>query len=150
MESTYKEKALLSWPEVDWPLDRWAGSESTPAPTIVSPGVVLGTKSAKPLGLGRATVCLGSMARPLTDLTGGGAFGIPGYAGIGASGLSWGEQIKFEEYLDPLPRVENVSSRALASHPSRPFLLVGSINTLIYLWEVCTLLYYLMFLDLIF
>ncbi|XP_020701269.1 uncharacterized protein LOC110113162 [Dendrobium catenatum] len=134
MEPARKEKSLLIWPEADWPLDGWAGSESKPGPTCVSPGVGLGSKSGTHLGLGGATVGLDSMARPVRDLTGGGAFGIPGYAGIGASGLGWGEQIEFE-ILDPPAVAEHVCSRALSSHPSRPFLLVGSINTLIHLWE---------------
>ncbi|KAL0913039.1 hypothetical protein M5K25_016469 [Dendrobium thyrsiflorum] len=134
MEPAYKEKSLLIWPEVDWPLDGWACSESKPGPTCVSPGVELGSKSGTHLGLGGATVGLDSTARPVRDLTGGGAFGIPGYAGIGASGLGWGEQIEFE-FLNPPAVAEHVCSRALSSHPSRPFLLVGSINTLIYLWE---------------
>ena len=79
---------------------------------------------------------MGSLARPGRDLTGGGAFGIPGYAGIGASGLGWEMQEDFEEFVDPPATVENISTRAFSSHPSRPFFLVGSINTHVYLWEV--------------
>ncbi|KAI9181539.1 hypothetical protein LWI28_015939 [Acer negundo] len=48
-----------------------------------SPGVGLGTKKGAHLGLGDATIGMSSLARPGRDLTGGGAFGIPGYAGIG-------------------------------------------------------------------
>lgn len=79
---------------------------------------------------------IGSLARPGRDLTGGGAFGIPGYAGIGASALGWGEQEDFDEYIDPPATIENVRTRALSRHPSRPFFLVGSSNTHVYLWEV--------------
>ncbi|BBG97665.1 transducin family protein / WD-40 repeat family protein [Prunus dulcis] len=123
------------WSEADWPLNGWAGSESTPAPTCVSPGVGLGSKKGAHLGLGGATVGVGSLTRPGRDLTGGGAFGIPGYAGIGASGLGWETQEDFEELVDPPATVENANTRAFSSHPSRPFFLVGSSNTHIYLWE---------------
>ncbi|KAF8395669.1 hypothetical protein HHK36_019619 [Tetracentron sinense] len=87
------------------------------------------------LGLGGATIGIGSLARPGRDLTDGGAFGIPGYAGIGALGLGWGIQEDFEEFVDPPATVENVRTRALSSHPSRPLFLVGSSNTHVYLWE---------------
>ncbi|XP_073006884.1 uncharacterized protein [Typha latifolia] len=129
------EVAEYIWSECDWPQDGWAGSESTPIPTYVSPGIGLGSKRGAHLGLGGATTGLGSLARPRRDLMGGGAFGIPGYAGIGASGLGWGEQEDFEEYVDPPATVENVHSRALSHHPTRPFFLVGSSNTHVYLWE---------------
>ncbi|GLT84799.1 hypothetical protein SLE2022_030120 [Rubroshorea leprosula] len=76
-----------------------------------------------------------SMARPRRDLTASGAFGVPGYAGTGASGLGWEIQEDFDEFVDPPATVENISTRAFSSHPSRPFFLVGSINTHIYLWE---------------
>ncbi|KAI4355258.1 hypothetical protein L6164_004047 [Bauhinia variegata] len=123
------------WSEADWPQNGWAGSESTPAPTCVSPGVGLGSKKGAHLGLGGATVGVGSMARPSSDLTGGGAFGIPGYAGIGASGFGWEIQQDFEDFVDPPATVENISTRALSTHPLRPFFLVGSSNTHIYLWQ---------------
>ena len=124
------------WSEADWPKNGWAGFESTPVPTCVSPGVGLGSKKGLHLGLGGATVGTGSLAKPGRYLTGGGAFGIPGYAGIGASGLGWEIQQDFEEFVDQPATVENVCTRALSSHPSRPFFLVGSSNTHIYLWEV--------------
>ncbi|XVE77297.1 hypothetical protein DITRI_Ditri13aG0051100 [Diplodiscus trichospermus] len=123
------------WSSADWPHNGWAGCESTPVPTCVSPGVGLGDKKGAHLGLGGATIGVGSFARPGRDLTGGGAFGIPGYAGIGASGLGWEMQEDFEEFVDPPATVENISTRAFSSHPSRPFFLVGSINTHVYLWE---------------
>ncbi|XP_057981006.1 uncharacterized protein LOC131166445 isoform X2 [Malania oleifera] len=123
------------WSEADWPKNGWAGSESTPVPTCVSPGIGLGSKKGAHLGLGGATIGMGSFARPVKDLTGGGAFGIPGYAGIGASGLGWEIQEEFEEFIDPPATVENINTRAFSSHPSRPFFLVGSSNTHIYLWE---------------
>ncbi|XVF33142.1 hypothetical protein REPUB_Repub17cG0142900 [Reevesia pubescens] len=123
------------WSGADWPHNGWAGCESTPVPTCVSPGVGLGNKKGAHLGLGGATIGVGSLARPGRDLTGGGAFAIPGYAGIGASGLGWEMQEDFEEFVDPPATVEKISTRAFSSHPSRPFFLVGSINTHIYLWE---------------
>lgn len=124
------------WSEADWPLNGWAGSESTPAPTYVSPGVGLGIKKGTHLGLGGATVGVRSLARPVRDLTGGGAFGIQGYPGMGVSGLGWETREDFEELVDPPPTVENANTRVFSSHPSRPFFLVGSSNTHIYLWEV--------------
>ncbi|MQL89897.1 hypothetical protein Taro_022486 [Colocasia esculenta] len=130
-----KREAQFLWSDFDWPSGGWAGSESTPIPTFVSPGVGLGNKKGAHLGLGGATIGVGLLARPGRDLTGGGAFGIPGYAGIGASGLGWGEQEDFEDFNDPPATVENIRTRALSSHPSKPFLLVGSSNTHIYLWE---------------
>lgn len=121
------------WAKADWPQNGWAGSESTPAPTCVSPGVGLGSKKGVHLGLGGATVGVDSSAWPSRDLTGGGAFGIPGYA---PSGLGWEIQQDFEDFVDPPATLENISTKALSSHPMRPFFLVGSSNTHIYLWEV--------------
>ncbi|OMO64215.1 hypothetical protein CCACVL1_21938 [Corchorus capsularis] len=132
---SYIDRSDYIWSGADWPHNGWAGCESTPVPTCVSPGVGLGNKKGAHLGLGGATIGVGSLARPGRDLTGGGAFGIPGYAGIGASGLGWEMQEDFEEFVDPPATVENISTRAFSSHPSRPFFLVGSINTHIYLWE---------------
>lgn len=123
------------WSKADWPHDGWAGSDSTPVPTCVSPGVGLGSRKGTHLGLGGATVGAGSLAKPGRDFTGGGAYGVPGYAGIGSSGLGWEIQEEFEEFLDPPATVENIRTRALSSHPSRPFFLVGSSNTHTYLWE---------------
>ncbi|KAL5859510.1 hypothetical protein ACOSQ4_000806 [Xanthoceras sorbifolium] len=130
-----RDQSAYIWSDADWPQNGWAGSESTPFPTFVSPGVGLGTKKGAHLGLGGATIGMGSLARPGRDWTGGGAFGIPGYAGIGASRLGWEIQDDFEEFVDPPATVENISTRAFSSHPSRPFFLVGSSNTHIYLWE---------------
>lgn len=130
MESNY------IWSKADWPRDGWAGSDSTPVPTCVSPGVGLGSRKGTHLGLGGATVGAGSLAKPGRDLAGGGAYGVPGNAGIGSSGLGWEIQDEFEEFLDPPATVENIRTRALSSHPSRPFFLVGSSNTHTYLWEV--------------
>lgn len=133
-------KAECIWGEADWPHNGWAGSESTPVPTYISSGVGLGSKKGMHLGLGGATIGAGSLARPGGELTGGGAFGIPGYAGMGASSLDWGLQESFDEFLDPPATVDNVRTGAFASHPCRPLFLVGSSNTHIYLWEVyfCT------------
>ncbi|TKY64098.1 DmX protein 2 [Spatholobus suberectus] len=126
----------LLWAKADWPHNGWAGSESTPAPTCVSSGVGLGSKKGAHLGLDGATVGVGSSAWPSNDLTGGGVLGMLGYAGIGASGLGWEIQQDFEDFVDPPATLENISTRALSSHPMRPFFLVGSSNTHIYLWEV--------------
>jgi hypothetical protein len=77
-----------------------------------------------------------SSAWPSRDLIGGGALGMPGNAGIGASGLGWETQQDFEDFVDPLATLENTNTRAFSSHPMRPFFLAGSSNTHIYLWEV--------------
>ncbi|PIN24548.1 RAVE (regulator of V-ATPase assembly) complex subunit RAV1/DMX protein, WD repeat superfamily [Handroanthus impetiginosus] len=134
-EVVHKDKSEHIWGEADWPQNGWAGSQSIPVPTFVSSGVGLGSKKGAHLGLGGATIGAGSLARPGRDLTAGGAFGIPGYAGVGASSLGWGIQEGFDEFLDPPATVDNVRTRAFASHPSRPLFLVGSSNTHIYLWE---------------
>ncbi|XP_047315657.1 uncharacterized protein LOC124919462 [Impatiens glandulifera] len=127
--------ASYIWTKTDWPHNGWAGSESSPVPTCVSPGIGLGINNGAHLGLGGATIGTGSLSMPGKDLTGGGAFGIPGYAGIGASGLGWGLQEDFEEIVDPPTTMESIHTRALSSHPSMPYFLVGSNNTLVYLWE---------------
>lgn len=132
----FSSEADLLWTKADWPQNGWAGSESTPAPTCVSPGVGLGSKKGVHLGLGGATVGMGSSAWPSRDLTGGGALGALGYARIGASGLGWETQQDFEDFVDPPATLENTSTRAFSSHPMRPYFLVGSSNTHIYLWEV--------------
>ncbi|KAK4418497.1 Bifunctional fucokinase/fucose pyrophosphorylase [Sesamum alatum] len=131
----HRDNSDYIWAEADWPHDGWAGSESIPVPTYVSPGVGLGIKKGAHLGLGGATIGAGALHTPGRDLTGGGAFGIPGYAGAGSSHLGWGLQEGFDEFLDPPATVDNIRTRAFASHPSRPFFLVGSSNTHIYLWE---------------
>ncbi|TMW99714.1 hypothetical protein EJD97_002109 [Solanum chilense] len=120
-------KADNVWAEADWPHNGWAGSESTPIPTCVSPGVGLGSKKGTHLGLGGATVGTGFLARP--------TFGLPGYSNTGGSSLGWGVQEDFDDFLDPPATTENVRTRAFSAHPSRPFFLVGSSNTHIYLWE---------------
>lgn len=135
-EKSFEDESDYIWSEADWPQDGWAGSESTPIPTFVSPDVSLGSKKGSHLGLGGATIRPRPLAKPGKEITGGGAFGIPGYAGIGASGLAWGVQEDFEEFVDPPATVENISARALSSHPTRPLFLVGSSNTHVYLWEV--------------
>lgn len=131
-----KKFAEYVWSGSDWPLDGWAGCESTPTPTFISSGVSLGRRKGSQLGSGGATIGSGSLAKPGRDLTGGGAFGIPGYAGIGASGFGWGEPEEFEDFVDPPATLENIHSRALSRHPLLPLFLVGSSNTHVYLWEV--------------
>ncbi|XP_052192792.1 uncharacterized protein LOC127801585 isoform X2 [Diospyros lotus] len=123
------------WAEADWPQNGWAGCESTPIPTCVSPGIGLGSKKGAQLGLGGATIGVVSLAKPGKHITGGGAFGTPSYVGMSASGLGWEVQEELEEFIDPPATVENINTRAFSSHPSRPFFLVGSSNTHIYLWE---------------
>nr|GLL40532.1 uncharacterized protein LOC109185807 [Ipomoea trifida] len=129
----YEEKSDYVWADADWPCNGWAGSEATPIPTSVSPEVGLGKKGTV-LGLGGATIDVGLLTRPGKDFTGSGTFGVPGYAGI-SSGLGWGIQEDFDECVDPPATVENVRTRALSTHPSRPLFLVGSSNTHVYLWE---------------
>ncbi|XP_047938214.1 uncharacterized protein LOC125185681 isoform X1 [Salvia hispanica] len=128
-------KAECIWGEADWPHNGWAGYESTPVPTNGSSAVGFGSKKATHLGLGGATIGAGSLVQPGGELTGGGAFGIPGYAGMGASSLDWDLQESFDEFLDPPATIDSVRTSAFASHPCRPFFLVGSSNTRIYLWE---------------
>lgn len=134
-----KKPAEYIWSGSDWPSDGWACSESTPTTTptsaFISPSVGLSRRRGSHLGSDGATIGLGSLAKPGRDLTGGGAFGIPGYAGIGASGFGWGEPDEFEDFIDPPATLENIHSRALSRHPSLPLLLVGSSNTHVYLWE---------------
>ncbi|XP_074279658.1 uncharacterized protein LOC141604964 isoform X2 [Silene latifolia] len=130
-----KASSDFVWEEADWPKKGWAGTKSTPVPTRVAPGVGLGSSKGSHLGLGGAIVGDGSQARLGKELTGGGAFGIPDYAGIGATGMGWGIQDDFDKSIDPPATLDNISVRALASHPSRPYFLAGSSNTHIYLWE---------------
>lgn len=130
------DKSCYIWSNADWPHDGWAGSDSTPVPTCVSPGVGLGSRKGTHLGLGGATIGAGSLSKPGRDFLGGGAYGVPGYAGIGSSGLGWEIQEDFEEFVDPPATVDNIRTRAFSSHPSRPLFLVGSSNTHTYLWEV--------------
>lgn len=133
----YEEKSDYVWADADWPCNGWAGSEATPIPTCVSPEVGLGKKGTV-LGFGGATVDVGLLTRPGKDFTGSGTFGVPGYAGI-SSGLGWEIQEDFDQCVDPPATVENVRTRALSTHPSRPLFLVGSSNTHVYLWEVSSL-----------
>lgn len=137
----FRDQSQYVWSEADWPLNGWAGSDSTPALTCVSPGVGIGSKKGARLGLGGATVGVDSLGSPRRYFTGDGALGLPGYAGIGASSLGWETQEDFEEFVDPPATVENTTTKAFSSHPSRPFFLVGSSNTHIYLWEVCVFVY---------
>ncbi|KAL6608107.1 hypothetical protein ACP70R_041170 [Stipagrostis hirtigluma subsp. patula] len=129
-----KKLAEYVWSGSDWPLDGWAGCESTPTPTFISSIAGLGRKRSH-LGSGGTTTGFGSLAKPGKDLTGGGAFGVPGYAGIGASGFGWSEPEEFEDFVDPPATLENIHSRAISQHPSLPLFLVGSSNTHVYLWE---------------
>lgn len=124
------------WSQAEWPNNGWAKSESTPVPTFVSPGVGLGSKEGPGLGLGGATVGLGTLPKSAKDFSLGGAgFGIPGYAGVGPLGMGWGDWEDFDGVVDPPATVENMNTKALDAHPLRPLFLVGSRNTHIYLWE---------------
>ncbi|CAI5536656.1 unnamed protein product, partial [Closterium sp. Naga37s-1] len=77
----------------------------------------------------------GAAARD-SSYAGGVGMGIPGYGGIGAWGLGWEDLEDAEEgYVDPPATAESVAGRALAAHPLRPFFLVGSTNTHVYLWQ---------------
>ncbi|XP_010518332.1 PREDICTED: uncharacterized protein LOC104793635 isoform X1 [Camelina sativa] len=117
------------WSNADWPHNGWANSESTPVPTCVSLGVGLGDKKGAHLGLGGATVGVVSLSKR------GKNHRVPGYTGLGVSGLGWETQEEFEHFVDPPPTVETVITRAFSSHPTLPLFLVGSSNTHIYLWE---------------
>lgn len=110
------------WSKSDWPRNGWAGTDSTPVPTCVSPGVGLASDKGSHLGLGGATVGVGSQTRAGKDLT--------SYTGLG-----WEIQDDFDNSIDPPATLDNINAKTLASHPSRPFFLVGSYNTHIYLWE---------------
>lgn len=123
------------WAESDWPPNGWAGSESTPVPTCVSPGVGLGSRKGAHLGLGGATVGADVLSRPGKDVINGGAIRVSGYAGLGIPSLGWGIQEDFEQFVDPPPTVDSVRTSSFSAHPSRPLFLVGSSNTHIYLWE---------------
>lgn len=120
------DKSNYIWTDVDWPTDGWAGSESTPVPTCVSPGIGLGSRKGTQLGLGGATIGVG-LAKP-------------GITGVNTSSLGWEIQEDFEDFIDPPATVDNIRTRAFSSHPSRPFFLVGSSNTHVYLWEVSNLI----------
>ncbi|KAG7575146.1 WD40 repeat [Arabidopsis suecica] len=124
-----KNQSDYIWSDADWPHNGWANSESTPIPTCVSLGVGLGDKKGAHLGLGGATVGVVSISKP------GKAHRLPGYSGLGVSGLGWETQEEFEEFVDPPPTVETVITRAFSNHPTMPLFLVGSSNTHIYLWE---------------
>ena len=121
---TSRDLSRYIWSKADWPRNGWAGTDSTPVPTCVSPGVGLASDKGSHLGLGGATVGVGSQTRAGKDLT--------SYAGLG-----WEIQEDFDNSIDPPATLDNINARTLASHPSRPFFLVGSYNTHIYLWEVC-------------
>ncbi|KAL3517308.1 hypothetical protein ACH5RR_024210 [Cinchona calisaya] len=123
------------WADVDWPQRGWAGSESTPVPTCVYPGVGLGSRKGAHLGLGGATVGAGHLAKSCSELKDGRAFGVPVYSGLGISSLGWGIQEDFEEFIDPTPTAGSVNTSSFSAHPSRPLFLVGSSNTHVYLWE---------------
>ncbi|CAI9101102.1 OLC1v1038353C2 [Oldenlandia corymbosa var. corymbosa] len=120
------------WADADWPHNGWAGSESTPVPTCVYPGVGLGSRKGTHLGLGGATVGAGLSMRPAREQRNS---VISGYSGMGVSSFGWGIQEDFEQFADPIPTIGSVSSSSFSAHPSMPLFLVGSSNTHVYLWE---------------
>ena len=130
------DESKYVWADADWPHNGWAGSESTPVPTCVYPGVGLGSRKGARLVLGGATVGAGLFAESGKELKDGGAFGLPGYSGMVGSSLGWGVQADFEQFVDPIPTVGSVNASSFSTHPSRPLFLVGSSNTHVYLWEV--------------
>lgn len=105
-------------------------------PMCVYPGVGLGSRKGTHLGLGGATVGADLLRRSGRELRNDGAFGVPGYSGMGVSSLGWGIQEEFDQFIDPTPTVGSVNTSSFSNHPSRPLFLVGSSNTHVYLWEV--------------
>ncbi|CAA0816638.1 transducin family protein / WD-40 repeat family protein, partial [Striga hermonthica] len=129
-----QDESKYIWGEADWPRNEWPDFYSTSVPAYVSPGIDLRDKNRTNIGFSGATSCEGALAGPGRDSSTGG-FGGPGYAGVGSSSLGRGIQESSDELFDPPATVENVRTRAFASHPSRPFFLVGSSNAHTYLWE---------------
>lgn len=67
----------------DWPQNVWAGIDSTPVSSCVSPGVGhLGSDKGSQIGLRGATIGAGSQTKIGRDLAGDGAFGIPCYSSV--------------------------------------------------------------------
>ena len=131
------------WGDSYWPKGGWAGSIPTSHSPLLTPrtpkGGGLQKKAWGKAGAGRGWGVPGPGAGASIDDfgTGGLEMGIPGYGGIGAWGLGWEDwEDAAEGYVDPPATCQNVMSRTLASHPLRPYFLVGSNNTHIYLWEV--------------
>lgn len=134
-DQNFRKHDEYLWLGSDWPQNGWGGCESKLGSSYVSGGIGLRSKSEAHLGFGDGAIDFNSLSGPERCPTIGDPFESPGYARIGASSLSWYEQEEFDEFTDPPATVTNVSSQALSRHPCRPFLLVGSINTHIYLWE---------------
>lgn len=114
----------------DWPRSSWAGAVSTPGSSL---------KSQRSSSLSSGGPAAGATLKSGKEAvkTGGVAFGMPGYGGMGAWG-GWEDWDDVDSVVDPVATVENVRTKALAAHPSQPIFLVGSNNTHVYLWEVCT------------
>lgn len=114
----------------DWPRSSWAGAVSTPGSSLKS-------QRSSSLSLGGPAAGAPQKSGKEAMKSGGVAFGMPGYGGMGAWG-GWEDWEDNDSVVDPIATVDNVRTKALAAHPSQPIFLVGSNNTHVYLWEVCT------------
>ena len=109
--------------QAEWPRNSWAGPVATPGSGLRS----FGPSAVAPPKAGKEA-----------SKSGGVPFGMPGYGGMGAWG-GWEDWEDVDSFVDPVATVDNVSTKALAAHPSQPLFLVGSNNTHVYLWEVRSL-----------
>jgi hypothetical protein len=109
--------------QAEWPRNSWAGPVATPGSGSRS----FGPSAVAPPKAGKEA-----------SKSGGVPFGMPGYGGMGAWG-GWEDWEDVDSFVDPIATVDNVSTKALAAHPSQPLFLVGSNNTHVYLWEVRSL-----------
>uniref|UniRef100_A0A7N0UFW7 Uncharacterized protein n=1 Tax=Kalanchoe fedtschenkoi TaxID=63787 RepID=A0A7N0UFW7_KALFE len=103
------------WSEADWPQHGYVGSSFTSEPRQI-PSDAIGSKS-------------------VIDAAGGASSPIKFGSDLGhGKGYRSGWDVE-DHLIDPPATVNNIISRAFSSHPYRPFFLVGSANTHIYLWE---------------
>ncbi|KAI4369823.1 hypothetical protein MLD38_018227 [Melastoma candidum] len=120
--------------EAEWPPHTWADSDMTSVSSSISPSKGNGNIRGVHLQVGGSTSMVSLRSADGSDRTGGGAVGSPIAAETGTSISGWHVQ-EDEEFVEESATVDNVRSRALSSHPSLPYFLVGSSNTHIYLWE---------------